>query len=147
MNQMNNHGFKFHEHTADITVECWAPTLELAFAEAALATFEVIIDTSTVEPADGTNISVTGHDLSELFVEWIGQVISLIDLEYKFYSKFKINSLSKNSDGYSLEGTTWGEDIDFKKHKARTEVKAMTYADLRIETEQDITRIWFTLDL
>ena len=144
---MNNHGFKFHEHTADITVECWAPTLELAFAEAALAAFEVIMDTSTVEPSDGTKISVSGHDLSELLVEWIGQVIALIDLEYKFYSKFDVESLSKASDVYYLEGTVWGEDIDFEKHNSRTEVKAMTYADLRIETEQDITRIWFTLDL
>ena len=147
MNLISNHGFKFHEHTADITVECWAPTLELAFAEAALAAFEVIMDTSTVEPADGTKISVSGHDLSELLVEWIGQVIALIDLEYKFYSNFDVESLSKASDGYYLEGTVWGEDIDFEKHDSRTEVKAMTYADLRIETEQDITRIWFTLDL
>ncbi|MHA1905942.1 MAG: archease [Candidatus Thorarchaeota archaeon] len=144
---MSDHGFKFHEHTADITVECWASTLELAFAEAALATFEVIMDTSTVEPVEGTKISVSGHDLSELLVEWIGQVISLIDIEYKFYTKFEIDSLSEGSDGYHLEGTAWGEDINHEKHDTRTEVKAMTYADLRIETEQDITRIWFTLDL
>jgi SHS2 domain-containing protein len=144
---MSNHGFRYHEHTADITIECWAPTLELAFAEAALATFEVIMDTSTVESKEETKITVSGYDLSELLVEWIGQVISLIDIEYKFYSKFEISTLSEGPDGFQLEGTAWGEDIDHNKHVTRTEVKAMTYADLRIETEQDITRIWFTLDL
>ena len=78
---------------------------------------------------------------------WIGQVISLIDIEYKFYSKFEIYKLNEGPDGFQLEGAAWGEDIDHEKHVTRTEVKAMTYADLRIETEQDITRIWFTLDL
>ena len=144
---MTENGFRFHEHTADITVECWAPTLELAFAEAALATFEVIMDTSTVEPKESTSISVSGFDLSELLVEWIGKIIALIDIEYKFYSRFEIAKLERNTNGCLLEGIAWGEDIDFTKHVTRTEVKAMTYADLRIDTEETHTRIWFTLDL
>lgn len=144
---MTKRGFKFHEHTADITVECWAPTLETAFAEAAFATYEVIMDTSTVTPRESTKISVTGYDINELLVEWVGQAISLIDTEYKFYSKFEITSLAKIDNSYTLEGLAWGEEIDFEKHETRTEVKAMTYADLRIETKPEITRIWFTLDL
>jgi len=144
---MVEHGFQFHEHTADITVECWAPSLELAFAEAALATFEVIMDTSTVEPKEPTSISVSGFDLSELLVEWIGNIIALIDLEYRFYSMFEVQNLKKNKEGYVLDGIAWGEEIDLEKHTTRTEVKAMTYADLRIDTEDNLTRIWFTLDL
>ena len=144
---MADSGFRFHEHTADITVECWAPTLELAFAEAALATFEVIMDTSTVEPKEATPVSASGFDLSELLVEWIGKVIALIDLEYRFYSRFEVTRLVKEIDSYILEGSAWGEEIDLKKHVTRTEVKAMTYADLRIDTEEKHTRIWFTLDL
>ncbi|MHA2424479.1 MAG: archease [Candidatus Thorarchaeota archaeon] len=144
---MSDHGFRYHEHTADITVECWASTLELAFAEAAVATFEVIMNTSTVEPKEATEITVSGHDLSELLVEWIGEIISLVDTEYKFYSKFEVGTIFEWEDGYSLVGTAWGEDIDHDKHETRTEVKAMTYADLRIEFEKDTKRIWFTLDL
>jgi len=144
---MDVSGFKFHEHTADITVECWAPTIELAFAEAALATFEVIMDTSTVEPKESTSISVTGYDLSELLVEWIGSIIALIDLEYEFYHKFEVKSITKTSEGYQLEGLAWGEEIDLERHETRTEVKAMTYADLKIDEQSNQTRVWFTLDL
>lgn len=144
---MAEHGFRFHEHTADITIECWAPTLELAFAEAALATFEVIMDTSTVEADTPTPIVVSGFDLSELLVEWIGKIIALIDLEYRFYRKFEVVKLVKDENGYSLDGLAWGEEIDFDRHVTRTEVKAMTYADLRIDTQENLTTIWFTLDL
>ena len=144
---MDESGFRFHEHTADITVECWASTLELAFAQAALATFDVIMDTSTVEPQEFTTISVSGYDLSELLVEWIGNVIALIDLEYRFYRKFEVKSIMKTDKGYQLEGLAWGEEIDLEKHETRTEVKAMTYADLNIDEQPEQTRIWFTLDL
>ncbi len=145
--QMDNHGFRFHEHTADIIVECWAPTLESAFAEAALATVEVILDTSTVDPKHPTSVSVSGYDLSELLVEWVGRILALIDIEYRFFSRFEVGSISHTEDGYSLDGTIWGEEINLEKHVTRTEVKAMTYAEMNIETEPSLTRIWFTLDL
>ncbi|MHA1927295.1 MAG: archease [Candidatus Thorarchaeota archaeon] len=37
--------------------------------------------------------------------------------------------------------------MDHDVHDTRTEVKAMTYADMSIETTTDNTTLWFTLDL
>ncbi|MHA1924516.1 MAG: archease [Candidatus Thorarchaeota archaeon] len=140
-------GFKYHDHTADITVECWAPTLEEAFEEAALGAFEVILDTSTVQPIDSTDVNVQGIDLEELLVEWIGYIIALIDINSQFYSKFEIREISKKSQGFTLSGLVWGEDIDLERHDTRTEVKAMTYADMSIELDAERTTLRFTLDL
>jgi SHS2 domain-containing protein len=140
-------GFTYHEHTADITIECWAPTLETAFEEAALATFEVILDTTTVRPSSSIDINVQGVDLQELLVEWIGMLLSLIDINIQFYSKFEILELAEDSDGFKLKGRAWGEDIDLERHDTRTEVKAMTYADMRIEQTSETTTLWFTVDL
>ncbi|MHA2379777.1 MAG: archease [Candidatus Thorarchaeota archaeon] len=140
-------GFRYHEHTADITIECWASTLEAAFEEAALATFEVILDTSTVQPSNSVEISVQGVDLQELLVEWIGRLLSLIDINVHFYSKFEILEIASDSEGFRLKGRAWGEDIDLEQHDTRTEVKAMTYADMRIEQTSKTTTLWFTLDL
>lgn len=141
------HGFQYHEHTADITVECWGSTLEEAFEEAAVATLEVILDTSTVEPNESVTIEVSGIDLNELLVEWIGQIIALIDTEMKFFSKFKIEKLETCAEGFSLVGKAMGEPINLEKHDVRTEVKAMTYADLMIDKGPEKISIWFTLDL
>ncbi|MFW9797758.1 MAG: archease [Candidatus Thorarchaeota archaeon] len=140
-------GFNFHDHTADITIECWAPDLIDAFEQAALATFEVILDTSTVEPKETTEISVTGTDLEELLVEWIGKLIALIDINGQFYSEFHVDHLEATLDGYVLEARALGEPINHEKHDTRTEVKAMTYADMKILQEPNRTTIWFTLDL
>jgi len=140
-------GFKFHEHTADITIECWAPTLEEAFEQAALASFEVILDTTTVRPNESVEISVEGIDMKELLVEWVGRLISLIDIDSQFYSHFKVHEISEVSAGYQLKGTAFGEQIDLQRHDTRTEVKAMTYADMRIDRSPEKTALWFTLDL
>jgi len=140
-------GFKFHEHTADITIECWAPTLEEAFEQAALASFEVILDTTTVRPNESIEISVEGIDMKELLVEWVGRLISLIDVNSQFYSRFKVHELSEVSAGYCLKGSAFGEQIDLQRHDTRTEVKAMTYADMRIDRSPERTALWFTLDL
>lgn len=142
-----NRGFKYHEHTADITIECWAPALEGAFEEAALATLEVIMDTSTVTPTKSIDINCKGIDLQELLVEWIGRIIALIDIEHSFFSEFEVNKISKTSNGFELIGEVRGEEIDLEKHKTCTEVKAMTYADLEIDEKPERTTIWFTLDL
>ncbi|MHA1576850.1 MAG: archease [Candidatus Thorarchaeota archaeon] len=144
---ISNRGFRFHEHTADITIECWAPSLKEAFSEAALAAFEVVLDTSTVEPVSSTDIAVQGLDLKELLVEWIGHLISLIDINYQFYSRFDVIEIDETTDGYTLQAKVWGADIDHEVHDTRTEVKAMTYADMKIQSESDKTTIWFTLDL
>lgn len=144
---MSDRGFQYHEHTADITLECWAPTLKQAFEEAALGAFEVILDTSTVEPLHPIDINLQGTDLEELLVEWVGRLIALIDIESCFYSKFDVISITQESEGFSLKAQAWGETINHEKHDTRTEVKAMTYADLRIQQEPEKTTIWFTLDL
>jgi SHS2 domain-containing protein len=144
---MSDRGFRFHEHTADITLECWAPTLNQAFEEAALGTFEVILDTSSVEPLHSIDITVSGIDLKELLVEWVGRLIALIDIESSFYSKFEVESITQEANGCKLKGKVWGEPINLEKHDTRTEVKAMTYADLKFIEEPNKKTLWFTLDL
>ncbi len=140
-------GFRYHEHTADITIECWGPTMEAAFEQAAVATFEVIVDTSTVEAIDMEEIRVEGIDLEELLVEWVGQLIALIDLTERFYSRFEVTRIAEEDGRMGLVGRAWGETIDLSRHDVRTEVKAMTYADMSIKEEGELVRLRFTLDL
>ena len=118
-----------------------------AFEEAAKATFEVILDRNSVAPLESVDLSVRGTDLQELLVEWIGTLISLIDTKHQFYSKFEITDISKKADEFVLVGRAFGETIDFERHIARTEVKAMTYADMKILEDADQITLWFTLDL
>ncbi len=138
--------YRYHEHTADITVECWGETLDEAFEVAALAAMEVMVNTSTVRPEKPIEIEVTGIDLKELLVEWIGQILAMIDIENMFFSKFEVQEIIEDTE-FTLRGRAFGEEIDLERHDVNTEVKAMTYADMRIERTPEKTTLWFTLDL
>ena len=85
--------------------------------------------------------------MKELLVEWVGRLISLIDINSQFYSRFKVHEISEVSVGYHLKGNAFGERIDLQRHDTRTEVKAMTYADMRIDRSPEKIALWFTLDL
>ena len=58
--------FEFLPHTADVYIAAYGRTLEEAFANAALAMFEVMTDTSRVEPRVSKRVRVEGFDLESL---------------------------------------------------------------------------------
>jgi SHS2 domain-containing protein len=142
-----NRGYEFHGHTADITIECWGQSLEEAFEEAAVATFNVILEPSTVDVQEWVDVEVDGIDLPELLVEWIGKLIALIDIRRQFYSDFRVKYVRATERGYQLKAEIGGESIDLEKHETHTEVKAMTYADMNVRQMDDRVELTFTLDL
>ncbi|MGV9104093.1 MAG: archease, partial [Candidatus Thorarchaeota archaeon] len=113
-------GYEFHGHTADITIECWGQSLEDAFEEAAMATFNVILDPSTVDVHDRVVVGVEGIDLPELLVEWIGELIALIDIRRQFYSEVDVECIKKTGEEYRLRAKIGGENIDLEKHQTHT---------------------------
>ena len=63
--------FEFFDHTADIGIRAYGRSLEEAFANAALAVFEIMTDTSKVEQKEYREIYINGYDLENLLYKWI----------------------------------------------------------------------------
>jgi SHS2 domain-containing protein len=57
------------------------------------------------------------------------------------FSEFKIISIEKTNDGFSLKGKASGEPIDLSCHNFDTQVKAVTFHDLQVD-EDDTGRFW-----
>uniref|UniRef100_A0A7J3ZJ10 Protein archease n=1 Tax=Fervidicoccus fontis TaxID=683846 RepID=A0A7J3ZJ10_9CREN len=140
-------GFKFIEHTADVVIEAWGETLERAFENAARATFEVMTDTSRVEPRVGREIEVEGFDLENLLLRWIEELLLLFDSENLLLGEFKVERIAETQEGYRLNATVRGERFNSEKHESRTHVKAVTYAQMKIWKENYTWRVRFTLDI
>ncbi|MFZ8794378.1 MAG: archease, partial [Acidilobaceae archaeon] len=69
-------GFEHLEHTADVLIEARGSSLSEAFETAALATYEVMTDTSMVEPKVKIEVEVEGYDLFNLLYRWIEELIA-----------------------------------------------------------------------
>jgi len=127
--------FEFLEHTSDAFVAGYGDTLEEAFENVALGMFEVMTDTSKVNPLNKTMIKAEAEDKQALLYTWLEQLIIKFETEGNLYSKFKVNKIEETSNGFRLTSTAWGEPYNPKKHQSRTAVKAVTYHDMDIRKE------------
>ena len=140
-------GFKVLEHTADEYIMAYGSSLEEAFESAALAMFEVMIDTETVEPKEMENVKVKAKDEVSLLYAWLEKLILKFDVEEKLYSKFNVRKIERVGEVLSLDSSIWGEVYDPNKHPSRTGVKAVTYHRMEILKEEKKTTVKFILDV
>ena len=129
--------FEFFEVTADVGYKAYGKTLEEAFENAALAMFEVITDTSKIEPEIERKIEVESEDECALLYDWLSEFLVLLDVDYLVFSKFEVK-IEKKKEGFSLKGTAWGEEFNPEVHESRAEVKAVTYHLMDVKQDNGV---------
>ncbi len=132
---------------SDALIEAYGSSLEEAFENAALAMFEVITDTSKVEPLIEEVVEAEGFDLESLLYNWLESLLVMFDVNTRLYSKFKIESIKRTAEGYKLIARAWGEDCDLNKHEQKVGVKAVTYHMMSVKEEGGRWVLTFLLDL
>lgn len=122
--------YEFFEHKADQGIRGYGKTIEEAFENGAKALFEIMCDTTKVEPRKEIQVEVSANDLETLFVEWLNALLTERDVEGMLFSKFKVK-IKKEGNKYLLSGVASGEELDEEKHQVKTEAKAATYSGLK----------------
>jgi SHS2 domain-containing protein len=125
--------YRYLDHEADVGFEAIGNSLEEAFSEAALATFNVMVDLKEVTPAKRIAVACKSDTIPNLFIQWLNELISLADMNSMFFSEFKVDKIIKDGGGYNLKGSAAGEEINLERHTLKTEVKAATYYGLKYE--------------
>ena len=126
--------FEWVEHPSDIGFRAYGRDLAEAFENAALALFEVMVDTGKVEPREEIKVEIEAEDEKALLYDWLDRLIYFHDSDNKMFSKFSVK-ISKSHGGFKLSARIWGEVFEPAKHPGRTAVKAMTYHMMEIEQE------------
>ncbi|HKI76335.1 MAG TPA: archease [Candidatus Bathyarchaeia archaeon] len=140
-------GHRFLEHTTDAYIEAWGPTLERAFAQAAEAFYETMLNVQKIDPILEEHIQVAGHDKKELLYNWIEQLLLEFDIKAMVYASYHIIIAPDDRTSFRLRGRVRGEKYDRGKHGAKTEVKGVTYHLMTIEEDAKEAKIRFILDL
>jgi SHS2 domain-containing protein len=140
-------GFKILDHTADEYILAYGANLEEAFESAALAMFDVMTDTHTIDPAENEFLEITAEDEEALLYSWLETLLLKFDIEGKLYSQFKINKITEAERRVSLTATIGGEVFVSDKHPSKTEIKAITYYRMKILRKEEKTTVKFVLDI
>jgi SHS2 domain-containing protein len=139
--------FRYLEHTADVYVEVCAKTLERAFELAAKAMFEVMTDTSRVEPVREYVVEDRGFDLENALYRWLEDLLVEYGRFNTVFSEFRVDYVRTEEGGYAFRGRALGEVFNSEKHEPRVEVKAVTYSQMEVLNLGDRWILRFVLDI
>lgn len=139
--------FDFLEHTADVYIAAYGGTLEEAFENAALATFEVMTDIQKVKPYVKESVEVEAQDQAALLYSWLEELLVRFETTSKLFSRFEVSSIEKTHEGFRLRARIWGELFNPKKHLQKVGVKAVTYHRMEIMRKPEEVIIKFILDI
>lgn len=121
-------------HGADIGVRGLGPSLEEAFAEAALALTAAIADPATVAPLETVHLDIPGSDPEFLLVDWLNALVFEMAARGMLFGRFR---LGRTADGLSAEIA--GEPVDRARHQPAVEVKGATMTELAVDQLADGT--------
>jgi SHS2 domain-containing protein len=139
--------FEYLEHTADVYIAAHGTTMEEAFANAALAMFEVVTDTEKISPTHKNSLEVEAEDEYALLYSWLEALLVKFEVDGMLYSKFEVAPIKETRDGFRLKATVWGEKYNPEKHPQKTAVKAATYHQMEIIKETEKVTLMFILDI
>ena len=139
--------FEYLDHTADVKFRAYGDSLEEAFGNAALAVFNVMVDTSGVKEKTRKKISAEGDDVQALLYDFLEKFLILLDSENYFLASVKKVKIAGNDgDGYSLEAETEGDDAA-KYETIGPQVKAVTYNDMIVKSGKGEYMVQVVVDI
>lgn len=138
-----NEGYRILEHPADMGIEARGRSLKDVFEYAALGLISIIVDPASVDPLEQRFVTLQGSDHENLLVKWLSEILYLYDGEDFLVSDISIRKLS----GTELEVALTGEHVDENKHRFKTDVKAITYHQLKVEESPDGCLVRVFLDI
>ncbi len=125
--------FEVIDHTGDSGITAYGADMKQVFTNSARGLFSLITEIDTVAVKEQRDIEVIASDREALLVNWLNELIYLIDTKRVLFKKFDIISLTDTM----LKATVYGEKINRKRHHLKREVKAATYHMLKIEQTEN----------
>ncbi|MCL2890433.1 MAG: archease [Methanomassiliicoccaceae archaeon] len=132
---MNELPYETLEHTADILVKCTGDTPEECFESAAYALFDQMIDIRSVESKMRYRFEIQGDNAEDRLFAFLSELLFITDSESVVMGTFNVTFA-----GNKVICEAYGEPLDIVKHKAKAEIKAITYHMMSVnENEPSVT--------
>lgn len=126
--------YEILDYVADAGVRGIGKTRDEAFAEAARGMFALMADLARVRAETALEIEVRADTLEGLLVAWLGELLRERDVRGMLFARFEVR-IGEEDGRWRLAGRAWGEPIAPQRHRLGVEVKAATYAGVRVEEE------------
>lgn len=121
--------FEILEHTADIGFRVRAARAGELFERAAEALASLAFELENVQEQETVEISASGSDYESLMVNWLSEVLYLLDGRRLLVKRFRVSEIVPEQ----VRGQAWGEKWNPERHRAKLVIKGVTYHQLVVE--------------
>ena len=139
-------GYEYLDHTADVQIHAWGPSLGDAFAQAALGMFGYMTEPDGIAisaaPGGARFVDATGHDAVTLLFNFLDACLYAFAADDFVARDMRVVEFRAEAGGggggggYSIRVAAYGERFELGRHAQGTEVKAITYSNMQIITPQ-----------
>ncbi|RKU37593.1 protein archease [Candidatus Poribacteria bacterium] len=133
MTENNVKPYEYLEHTADMGLLVRGQSLPELLKNAAQGLFETIAVVDTIDETETIEIQLTAESVEELFVAWLDELIFRHETEEIFFKRANIHRCNETE----MSAAVYGEPVNFDKHEVYTEIKSVTYHQLKVEQKPD----------
>lgn len=135
-------GYEYLDHTADIKFRAKGQTLSECFENCAKAMFDSIVDIGSIGVGVKKKLTVRSESLESLLFDFLEELLFFYDAEGLVFRDFDVNV-----SGLSLTCEATGERKEKYRDQIKTDIKAITYHEMKIEKRQDGYVMQVVLDI
>lgn len=120
--------YQILEHKADTGFLVKAPSLQRLYIDAGLALTDLRVKLDRIAEKEKQIVSVAGETREALLVAWLNEVLFLFERHSFLVRRIVFDVF----DGKKIKATLWGESYDPLRHGSLSEIKAVTYHQLKL---------------
>jgi SHS2 domain-containing protein len=125
--------YRLLEHTADIRVRIYGRSLKGLFQNAVCALTDTLTDFQKVKKKISRQIAITADNQELLLVQLLQELLFLFDARRFVARRLEFIRF----DDKMIKALVWGEKFSPDRHPPKTEIKAVTYHQLKVEKRRE----------
>jgi SHS2 domain-containing protein len=133
------------DHTADLGIKIRGTDPIDLFENAGRALIHLILMIKSPGKTTPLKLSLSGDDLADLMVRWLGEILYLFEGENLVVTSINIGALSPSPP--SLEAALDTTPFDPQMHEILMEIKAVTYHQIEVVNKGDMWESSVIFDL
>jgi SHS2 domain-containing protein len=116
------------DHTADLGIRIFGTDLKDLFEGAGRALMHLMVKAEIPNNTHSMKISISGRDLADLMVRWLGEILYLFAGERLLVTSIRMGSVSASH----LDATLETVPFEPERHETLREIKAVTYHQIEV---------------
>ena len=125
---VNKPSYELLDHTADFGIHVFGDTAKSLFQNAAMALTDQLVERGELLAREERRIVMEGNDRPDLMVNWLREILYLWTGEEHFVQSVHIESITEKQ----LTARVWVDPFSPERHKLISEIKAVTYHQVRV---------------